>query len=288
MLPIKHILFPVDFSERSQSAVPFVEAMANRFGAYVTLLSVAQPLWYTGMGEPGVAPIIDLPELQSDVQSRVDGAFANDFAGIHVERVARLGDPAAEIVDYARDQGVGLIMMPTHGYGPFRRLLLGSVAAKVLHDAACPVWTGAHMEEPPIREHLACRKVLCAVDRSQRSAPLMEWAAEFCRDNGATLRLVHAIPGIEAWPEKQLDREFEEDLRGESRKFLEESQKAVKVDAPLSVTIGEVAKVVCEEAVRDGSDLIVIGRGSLHETLGRLRTHAHAIIRHAPCPVISV
>jgi len=144
------------------------------------------------------------------------------------------------------------------------------------------------MEEPPIREHLACRKVLCAVDRSRQSAPLMEWAAEFCRDNGATLRLVHAIPGIEAWPEKQLDREFEEDLRGESRKFLEESQKAVKVDAPLSVTIGEVAKVVCEEAVRDGSDLIVIGRGSLHETLGRLRTHAHAIIRHAPCPVISV
>ena len=50
MLPIKHILFPVDFSERSESAVPFVEAIANRFGSKVTLLSVAPPLWYAGMG----------------------------------------------------------------------------------------------------------------------------------------------------------------------------------------------------------------------------------------------
>jgi nucleotide-binding universal stress UspA family protein len=46
--------------------------------------------------------------------------------------------------------------------------------------------------------------------------------------------------------------------------------------------------VVHEEASRHGADLIVIGRGVMHETLGRLRTNAHAIIRHAHCPVISV
>jgi nucleotide-binding universal stress UspA family protein len=43
-----------------------------------------------------------------------------------------------------------------------------------------------------------------------------------------------------------------------------------------------------KEADTTSPDLIVIGRGVLHETLGRLRTHAYGIIRHAPCPVLSV
>jgi len=288
MLPIEHILFPVDFSDRCAGAVPFVEALASRFGARVTLLSVVQPLWYAGMGEPGTPVVIDPEELRNDVQTRLDGAFQKEFAGVPVERLAHTGDPAAQICEFAREHRVGLIMMPTHGYGPFRRLLLGSVTAKVLHDAECPVWTGAHVEDPPAREHLACRSVLCAVDRSPKSAHLMEWASQFCRDTGAALRLMHAVSGIEAWPEKQLDKEFEEALRAESRKFLEEVQKSAKVDAPLCVAVGEVSGAVREEARRHNTDLIVIGRGLIHERLGRLRTHAHAIIRHAPCPVISV
>jgi nucleotide-binding universal stress UspA family protein len=49
-----------------------------------------------------------------------------------------------------------------------------------------------------------------------------------------------------------------------------------------------VPDVVREEALQHGADLILIGRGTLHGTLGRLRTHAYGIIRHAPCPVLSV
>ena len=65
--------------------------------------------------------------------------------------------------------------------------------------------------------HLAGRNVLCAIDGTPKSAPLMEWAAEFAKDTGATLRLVHAVSGIQGWPERQLDREFEEDLRAQAR-----------------------------------------------------------------------
>src|ERR1035438_1854787 len=67
------------------------------------------------------------------------------------------GDPAGQIVDYARDHDIGLIVMATHGYGPFRRFLLGSVTAKVLHDAGCPVWTGPHLEEAPSYETIGIR-----------------------------------------------------------------------------------------------------------------------------------
>jgi len=288
MLAIKHILFPIDFSERCCGAAPFVDAMASRFGAKVTLISVAPPVMYAGMGEPAAPVFLDEDSLREDVQARLDSAFTREFAHLPVDRVADVGDPAEVITRFAHTQGIDLIMMPSHGYGPFRALLLGSVTAKVLHDAQCPVWTGAHMEEAPAKEHLACRNVLCAVDTTPKSAPLMEWAAQFAKDTGASMRIVHAISGIEGWPERQLDREFEEALRNEARAAIEKTARSVGVQAPLCVAVGDVAGAVREEARRHAADLIVIGRGLLHETLGRLRTHAHGIIRQAPCPVISV
>jgi len=288
MLAIKHILFPIDFSERCCGAAPFVDAMASRFGAKVTLISVAPPVMYAGMGEPAAPVFLDDDSLREDVQARLATAFTREFAHLPVERVAEVGDPAEVITRFAHTQGIDLIMMPSHGYGPFRSLLLGSVTAKVLHDAQCPVWTGAHMEDPPVKEHLACRNVLCAVDTTPKAAPLIEWAAQFAKDTGATMRIVHAISGIEGWPERQLDREFEEALRTEARSAIEKVERGVNVQAPLCVAVGDVAGAVREEARRHAADLLVIGRGLFHETFGRLRTHAHGIIRQSPCPVISV
>lgn len=288
MLAIKHILFPVDFSDRCCGAVPFVEAMASRFGAKITLMGVLQPFWY-GAADPGAMVAIDVDELRAQLQTRLDGTLVRELSHLPTARIVEVGDPAEVITGFAHREGVDLIMMPTHGYGPFRSLLLGSVTAKVLHDALCPVWTAAHVEEPPVREHLACRNLLCAVDGTPKSAPLMEWSAQFARDTGAALRLVHvASSGTEAWPERQLNREFDEMVRKEARDTVERMQREVGVEAPLCIAGGDIAGSIREEARRHATDLIVIGRGLLHETLGRLRTHAYAIIRQAPCPVISI
>jgi nucleotide-binding universal stress UspA family protein len=288
MLAIKHILFPIDFSERCCGAAPFVRAMAQRFGSRITLMSVLSPFWQAASGDPSAAVLVDMDEIKRDLEARLNGVFLNDFAGLTVNRVAEINEPAQAITSYAHNEGVDMIMMPTHGYGPFRSLLLGSVTAKVLHDSQCPVWTATHMEEPPSLHHLAGRNVLCAVDATPRSAQLMQWAAEYAKNTGGALRLVHAVSGIQGWPERQLDREFEETLRAQARETLDRLQKSVGVTAPLCVAVGEVAGAVREEAERHNSDLILIGRGILNEALGRLRTHAYGIIRHAPCPVLSV
>ena len=288
MLNIKNILFPLDFSARCCGAVPHVDAFAKRFGAKVTLLSVVQPVYAAGMGDPGGPVIIDTEEMLNELKQRLDGALVKEFAHLRVDRVADIGDPSAVIVDYAKQNNIDLIMMPTHGYGPFRSLLLGSVTAKVLHDADIPVWTGAHMEDPPSQQHLPVRAVLCAVDGTPNSVPLMKWALQLSKDFGASLRLVHVIRGIEGWPARQADRQFEEEMRLEARKSIEGLQEAAGVDAPLCVAVGSVAEGVREEARRHGADLIAIGRGVLHETLGRLRTHSYAIVRNSPAPVISV
>jgi nucleotide-binding universal stress UspA family protein len=85
-----------------------------------------------------------------------------------------------------------------------------------------------------------------------------------------------------------MDVEFEEQLRANAKQRIEELEASVKIDAPYCVDVGPVVDSVTEEVERHGADLLVIGRGAIHETLGRLRTHAYGLIRLSPCPVLSV
>jgi nucleotide-binding universal stress UspA family protein len=121
MPSFNHILFPVDFSPRCEGAAPFVEEMARRNHAKITMLTTANP-HYPAVME---APLIDPQEILQELKTTLDETFKDDFQGIEVTRVALLGEPAQEIVDWIRTHGVDLVMMPSHGYGPFRQLLLG-------------------------------------------------------------------------------------------------------------------------------------------------------------------
>ena len=279
-----HILYPVDFSPRCEGAAPFVEEMARRNHAKITMLTTANP-YYPAVME---APLIDPQEILQELKTTLDDTFKDDFQGIEVTRVAILGEPAQEIVNWVSTHGVDLVMMPSHGYGPFRQLLLGSVTAKVLHDASCPVWTTAHTGEVPDLAHLALKKILCAVDGTPESVNVMREAAALAKDLGADLRLAHVVPGVEAWPDRQMDAEFEEQLRENAKERLKELQATANVDVPSCVAVGSVADSIAEESARHGADLLVIGRGTIHGTWGRLRTHAYGLIRLAPCPVLSV
>jgi len=177
--------------------------------------------------------------------------------------------------------------MPTHGYGLFRTLLLGSVTAKVLHDTPCPVWTGVHVEDAPaISPEFAT--VMCAVDQTEDSIPTMRFACRLAHDNQAKLFLVHAIPGPEIAPEKYFDADLRQYLEQDARKNIAQLQGSAGLAAPLSLGMGAVSHVVRDSALGHSADLIVIGRGRATRTLGRLRSNVYSIIRDAPCPVISV
>ena len=284
MTTFKHVLFPVDFSDRCNGAIPFVENLAHKCGGRLTLLAVAHPVYGGGLAGAAVVPP---QELLTSVKAQLDGHFANSFANLRVDRVVDIGEPAQVITEYALANEVDLVMMPTHGYGPFRQLLLGSVTAKVLHDLPRPVWTTAHKGDAPDRVHLEPRKILCAVDGSLQSPGVMQCAAGLAKQLGASMRLVHVVPGIEAWPERQMDVEFEEELRQAARSNIESMAASLGIGVPVCVKAGTVADGVAEEATRHGTDLLVIGRGKMQDTLGRLRTHAHGIIRLSPCPVLS-
>lgn len=285
---ISHIVFPVDFSARSDDAVPYVAEMARRHDARLTFLAVAHPHYMSGLeAAPMIDPQLILDGVQSQLDSRIS-AFSSELTGVTVDRFTVLGDPAQAIADFIVANKVDMVMMPTHGYGPFRQLLLGSVTAKVLHDVHIPVWTTAHTSEAPDRAHVDMSKVLCAVDATSASIELMRWAGGLCKSLRANLRLVHAVPAIESWPELQMDPGFQQTLHENARRTIENLERAADISVPVCVGAGTVPDVVREVALEHSADLIIIGRGALQETMGRLRTHSYGIIRHAPCPVISV
>ncbi len=289
-MSIKHILFPIDFSERSSTAVPFVVDMAKRHNANVTLLSIVHPHYAGGLAG---SPVIDIEKLRLQAQSELGRTFRTEFGTTPVERVSLIGDPGDTIARYAQEHNVDLIMMPTHGYGVFRQLLLGSVTSKVLHDAHCPVWTDAHTGELPDQQHLALRNIMCAVDTTEDAVRVIRWAGRMAKNlatsgTAVKIRIVHAVPGMEAWPERQMDQEFEEQIRSNARQTIERMEREADLHVPICINSGTVPDVIKEEATQHGADLLIIGRGTIQGKLGRLRTHAHAIIRNSPCPVISV
>jgi len=202
MRAFQKILFPVDMSDSCTATAPFVDAMARKYNAELTLLHVLEmpsgliPDWYGG-----TVPVIDTGAIWQ-AQTEAAQSYLNDkFQGLKVRRVVVEGDAAQAIDDYARENGADLIMMATHGYGVFRTLLLGSVTAKVLHDTHCPVWTGVHVEDTPAVSP-DFTSIMCAVDRTEDSVATMRFACRLAQDNHAKLVLVHAIPGAEVAPEK--------------------------------------------------------------------------------------
>lgn len=277
---LARILAPVEFSERCVGAVRYAKMLAGHFQAELVLLHVVVP---------------PPPEIGAEVGRRRAAQFeqqlnqflADELAGVPVRRVLLEGDPAPKIVAYAREQEAGLILMPTHGFGPFRRFIIGSNTAKVLHDAECPVWTGAHMEETPPGPSAAIASILCAVDLGPQSAKALAWAMDLQKQFAARLTLLHAtlaIPAMAKGPEAN----WNVVVRSAAQKELELLQKQARVRGELVVDAGEPAQVISAAASRVHADVVVIGRGSAAGGFGRLRTNAYAVIRQSPCPVVSV
>src|SRR6185369_1212598 len=147
----------------------------------------------------GVPFVFDLQAVAEQQRKELE-SFLETPPSLRVEKVVEEGDPAIGIISYAERNGVDLIVMPTHGYGKFRGLLLGSVTAKVLHDAKCAVWTTAHSEDPKLTTKIDLRTMLCAIDLMPENADLIRQAASLAGDFNAKLRLVHAVPGAEPAP----------------------------------------------------------------------------------------
>lgn len=270
----QNILFPVDFSERCLCVAPAVAAFARRFHSRVTLLHVLNlppggyQDWYAYMN------LVDTRSVQAEIERNLHRFLVEQFAGIETRRVMADGEPGDTITTHAREQGMDLIMMPTRGHGRFRTLLLGSVTAKVLHDSHAPVWTAAHTEESAVPAEV--RSIVCAVDLSPATVAVVRMAFGLAEEFGARCHAVFADADGTHASAQRAEEQFST------------YAKTAGVEAGLEAVPGEIADVVRSSAESHGADLLVIGRGELQGTLGRLRSHEYDLVRTSPCPVLSV
>ena len=135
-MEIRAILLPTDFSHASDAAVTFASSLAARFGSKLFLVHVEEPpvayggaeLYY-GVPEPVTE---DLERMLKEIEIPDD---------VPVERHLIRGEPAAAIVQFAKDHDIDMIVMGTHGRTGLWRMLMGSVAEAVVRRAPCPVLT---------------------------------------------------------------------------------------------------------------------------------------------------
>ena len=280
MVPFSKILIPIDFSERCLGAARFSIPLAERFHSEITLLHIEMP----DQADP--YPDRDI-EREIPPEKRLRDFLVAAFTHLDVKRILRIGtDVAQEIVQYAREDGSDLIMMPTHGYGAFRRFLLGSTTAKVLHDTSCPVWTGAHLAQGPPAEWINPTTILCAADNGAGSEKALKWASRLASALDSDLVLVHVEPRLTR-SEEYDSKEFDEMVIAEAKQNMEKIQRGAGTRVEVFIRGGIVPHAIAN-AVKDlEADLLVIGRRSDPESEG-LGLNTYGIIRESSCPVVSV
>ena len=266
MISIAKILVPIAFSPRCAWAARYGSKLAHLFRAELLCLHVGDP----------------------SQLARLKAFVGPEVPGVRRASVVLEGDPAEKIVDFSKVNAVDMIVMPTHAHGRFRRFLLGSVTAKVLHDSACPVWTGVHHADTPLSIRMDLNNIVCAVECDATCVPLIQWASELCELAGAKLYVVHAVPAADETSDNRGEIELRRFLFERAESEFVRILAAVGIAIDVTVAGGPIVRVVRDVALRHHADAVVIGRGHTLAGLGRLRTHAYALIRESPCPVVSI
>lgn len=143
--PLARILVPTDFSDTSDAALAYAKTLAAQLGASLHLLHVFADPYASAAYAPEVyAPLPAgvrehaLRDIEQRMHERMDGTEQERFRGT---AAIVTGLTAKQIVQYADNHGIDLIVMGTHGRRGVAHLLLGSVAEHVVRTANCPVLT---------------------------------------------------------------------------------------------------------------------------------------------------
>lgn len=143
MIELKRILVPTDFSDHSAVATPYACGLVERFDAELHLLHaiVSHPS-STPEFIGGLALTSYLKESRTAVDACLDRVLDPAWQQTrHVVRAIVEGPPFLEIIRYARDNDIDLIVMATHGWSGLPHIIMGSVAERVVRKAPCPVLT---------------------------------------------------------------------------------------------------------------------------------------------------
>lgn len=296
MLPFKRILFPVDYSPACTAMAPYVKDMTRHFGADLTLLHAyaLRPAFVNRDIESVLVysdPAYADPQMMQEAR-RLEGQRLSEFAaqafpGLRVELSTEEGEAGTVIHRVLEHQGADLVMMPTRGCGPLRRMLLGSVTAKVLHDVSAAVWTGVGTAIEGHAPTVPYKSIVCALDQTAEAEVVLRAAAALAKSYQAELALVHVLEMPPAAPEIDFSP-YRKDLIDAANTHILDLKGRLNLDAPHTVIDIGIAEGIHQEVLRRKADLVVVGRGHDQGIVSRVWSRLYSIVRDSPCPVLSI
>lgn len=299
MIEFKQILCPTDLSEASVRSLTYAAAFARWYDARLTVLHVVPTFDPITVG-PGtlngplqvVMPVSRMEVL--DEMRRITGSAG--IGSIHADLSAQQGDPARNIVDEALAIDADLVVMGTHGRSGFERLLIGSVAEKVLRKALCPVLLVPPHVTATAQPDVSFKHILCPMDFSPSALQALGFALDLARQSDGVVTVLHALE----WLAEEEPREYTHFNVPEYRQYLMDDARQ-RVEALVTdhsrtwgaiehrVVLGRAYREILQIAADAGTDLIVMGaqgRGGLGLTLFGSTTQQ--VVRAATCPVLTV
>lgn len=310
MVEIGNILSPVDFSPFSRHALAHSVKLARWFGSTVTVLYVypppVEPPPPLFGGTPGPMPPVPFPaltvspeRLQNEMAEALNTFVAGmDTAGVELRLHARPGRAVPAILADAAALPGDLIVLGTHGHGGFDRLVLGSVAEKIVRKAPCPVLTvPPPVGDPPPTGLEILERILCPLDFSDASLKGLEYALALAKEADAEVMLMHVIEGLPDLPHwrQPNDPAILEYLRLSEEHAVSRLRSVVPQDArtwchpeELLMTgkpYEEILRVAREQDVH----LIVMGvHGRNPLDLMLFGSTTNHVIRASTCPVLTL
>ena len=283
VIRMQRILCGVDFSDFSRHALAHAAAIARWYKATVTLFHAHAPAMSADLGAgPGASePFVQAGQRDRLLQELTRFAESAGAADVPIVCEVWPGPAIRGILERAASLPADLIVLGTYGRSGVDRLMLGSVAEKVLRKAAATT---------------PFARILCPVDFSESSMKAVAYALSLAREAGAYLILMHVVEGVsntEHW--KQPDPMLLRYLKNAEEQALGRLREAVSAGASqasrpeMILTTGKAYRQILDVAAARDIRLIVMGvhgRGPLNLVLfGSTTEH---VVRMASCPVLTL
>jgi len=263
-LALRHIVCPVDFSGHFSLSLTYAMAMARARNAELRALCVVAGESAASVEAPGSVELQNLKDRLRAVL--LEAGPDHDLIGSAV----RHGDPATQILDFARKMSADLIVMGSPGADKPERPV-GPVASVVIARSDCPVLTVPAHRAAPANESGVFSRIVCGIDLAPSSRTVIRQALSLAWESGGRLTYVCAVPETSAKSPSHARDILMRAIPSEAAQWCE---------VHIISTVGAASAEIVRLADEDDADLVVIGAPR------RWMSTTHAVLGKARCPVL--
>ena len=288
-MPLNNILYLTDFSERSETALPFATSIAREYESKIYALHVLVPAIY-----PYTPPELfnSAAAAQEECAENSMQRLTAQLTGLpHETIVERGGDVWEALERELKEHDIDLIVLGTHGRTGAAKLLLGSVAEEVFRRSSVPVLTIGPWAHDKSHNGVGFQRVLFATDFSREAQAAARFAISLAQEHQARLILMHVIPEHPSDIDRQRNADNVANAMYELGELIpKEAEWWCQPDTV--VEYGNPAQKILEVAKQRNADVIVLGIRDASKHMGAAvhleRSTAHQVVAHAKCPVLTV